>query len=160
MSDMNRRNFLVVAGAAAAAVLSLPVLQAHAEPPAGGPATKPSKPIDVGTLKSFDKDGVTATWAKKSGHFFIIREDGKLYACTSLCTHKNRPLQVKGDELYCPAHKSEFTFQGTVTAGPAKRSLPRYGISVDDSGHVLVDCTKEFTESKWDDAASFVKISA
>ena len=60
----------------------------------------------------------------------------------------------------CPTHKSHFTFEGTVTGGPAKRSLPRYGISVDANGHVLVDCSKEFTEKNWDDENSFVKIPA
>jgi Rieske Fe-S protein len=65
---------------------------------------------------------------------------------------------VKKDEFYCPAHKSEFSYEGTVTAGPAKSSLPRYKISVDDKGHVIVDCSKEFSESKWDDTDSFVTI--
>jgi nitrite reductase/ring-hydroxylating ferredoxin subunit len=160
MPEMNRRGFLVAAGVAAAAVISLPVLQAHADPtgPGGNGSAKPDKPIDVGELKSFDADKVTDTWAKKPGHFYVIRNDGKLYASSALCTHKGRPLQVKTDELYCPAHKSHFTFQGTVTGGPAKSSLPRYGISVDANGHVMVDCTQEFSEAKWDDAASFVKI--
>ncbi len=162
MSEMNRRGFLVAAGVAAAAVISLPVLQARAEPGdrGGGNTAKPDKPVDVGTLKSYDKEKVTETWAKKPGRFFVIRRDGKLYACSSLCTHKNRPITVKNDELFCPSHKSHFTFEGTVTGGPAKSSLPRYGISVDEKGHVLVDCSKEFSETKWDDADSFVKIPA
>jgi nitrite reductase/ring-hydroxylating ferredoxin subunit len=159
MSEMNRRSFLVAAGVAAAAVISLPVLQANADPAGPGDA-KSDKPIDVGELKSYDTDKVTTTWAKTPGHFFVIRDGGHLYACTSLCTHKNRPLTVKSDELYCPAHKSSFTFEGTVTGGPAKRSLPRYAISVDADGHVWVDLSKHFTEKQWDDTASFVKVPA
>jgi nitrite reductase/ring-hydroxylating ferredoxin subunit len=156
MSEMNRRDFLVATGVAAAAVLSLPVLQNTAQ--AAPAPTMPDKPVDCGDLKDFDKDGVTDKFAKKPNYFFIVRKDGKLYACLSLCTHKYAPLTVKSDEFYCPKHKSEFTYEGTVTAGPAKTSLPRYAISKDDKGHVIVDCSKEFSESKWDDAASFIKV--
>jgi cytochrome b6-f complex iron-sulfur subunit len=155
MSEMNRRNFLLATGVAAVGLLSLPVLQSSAE--AAAP-TMPDKPVDVGALKDFDKDGVTDTFAKKPNYIFVVRKDGKLYACLSMCTHKYRPLTVKTDEFFCPAHKSEFSFEGTVTHGPATDSLPRYAISVDDKGHVIVDCSKEFREAKWDDAASFVVI--
>jgi nitrite reductase/ring-hydroxylating ferredoxin subunit len=156
MSEMNRRDFLVAAGVAAVATLSLPVLQGTAM--AAAAPTMPDKPFDVGELKSFDKDGVTETFAKKPNYVYIVRKDGKLYACLSMCTHKYAALTVKDNEFYCPKHKSEFSFEGTVTAGPAKTSLPRYGISKDDKGHVIVDCSKEFSESKWDDKDSFIKV--
>jgi nitrite reductase/ring-hydroxylating ferredoxin subunit len=155
MSEMNRRSFLLATGVAAVSLMSLPVLQNAVM--AAGP-TPPDKPVDVGLLTDYSKDGVEKKFAPKPNYFFVVRKDGKLYACTSMCTHKGRPLTLKDTEFYCPAHKSEFTFEGTVTAGPAKSSLPRYGISVDDKGHVWVDCTKEFSEAKWDDSASFVTI--
>lgn len=151
-ATVNRRQFLTAA-AAAAAVVSLPVLQARADAPA-----KPDKPVDCGELTKFAKDGVTSTFAKKPNNFFLIREEGKLYACSSLCTHKNYPLTVKDDELYCSKHKSEFTLAGIVTAGPAKRSLPRYGIKADEKGRVVVDMSKEYSEKDWDDAASFIAV--
>jgi nitrite reductase/ring-hydroxylating ferredoxin subunit len=155
MSELNRREFLLATGVAAVSLMSLPVLQnsAHAAAP-----TMPDKPVDVGLLSSFDKDGVTQKFAKKPNYFFIVRQDGKLFACLSQCTHRYRPLTVKDTEFYCPAHKSEFSFEGTVTHGPAEDSLPRYAISVDASGHVMVDCSKEFSEKNWDDPASFVPI--
>jgi cytochrome b6-f complex iron-sulfur subunit len=156
MPEMNRRDFLLATGVAAAAVLSLPVLQGTAA--AAAAPTMPDKPVDVGPLKDYDKDGVTEKFAKKPNFLYIVRKDGKLFACLSLCTHKYHAMTVKDDEFYCPAHKSEFSLQGTVTAGPAKQSLPRYAISTDDKGHVIVDCTKEFPESKWDDSASFITI--
>ena len=155
MSELNRRDFLLATGVAAVSLMSLPVLQSSAQ--AAAP-TMPEKPVDVGELTSFDKDGVTKTFAKKPNYIFLVRADGKLYACLSMCTHKYRPLTVKEDEFYCPAHHSEFSLKGTVTHGPAEDSLPRYAISVDDKGHVMVDCSKEFSEAKWDDPASFVVI--
>jgi nitrite reductase/ring-hydroxylating ferredoxin subunit len=156
MSEMNRRDFLLATGVAAVSLMSLPVLQ-----PAvlgAAPPKMPDKPVDAGLLTDYSKDGVTQTFAIKPNYIFLVRGDGKLYACLSMCTHKYAPLTVKADEFYCPRHKSEFTFKGTVTHGPADDSLPRYAISVDDKGHVMVDCTKEFSESKWDDPASFVVI--
>jgi Rieske Fe-S protein len=170
MSDMNRRNFLVTA-ATTAAVLSLPVLQqaneAFAEkagaPNAPGTATATGTGVDVGPLKSFDKDGVTDTFAPKTkAGLLIIRKDGKLYASSSICTHKGCVVQKRAEDLYCKCHKSVFTFQGNATAGPAQRSgsLPRYAISVNADGHVMVDKTKQFTDKDWDNPASFVKIES
>jgi cytochrome b6-f complex iron-sulfur subunit len=156
MPEMNRRSFLVATGVAAVACLSLPVLQPAVF--AASAPTMPDKPVDVGALKDFDKDGVTQTFAKKPNYLFIVRKDGKLFACLSMCTHKYRALTVKKDEFYCPAHKSEFSFEGTVTNGPAKESLPRYKISTDDKGHVIVDCTQEFHEKDWDNADSYIAI--
>ncbi len=161
MGDLSRRAFLRGA-AVTAAVISLPVLQVHADDvkPNSPPASPGSAaPIDAGLLSAFDKDGVSDKLAK-SNKIFLIREDGKLYATTTLCTHKNFPLIVKDNELYCTKHKSEFSFQGTVTGGPAKRSLPRYAITLNDDKHVMVDKSKQFTEKEWDDASSFIKIDA
>jgi len=158
MPDLNRRQFLIAA-ATTAAVISLPILQAQAQET---PTTHPAgKVLDVGPLKSFDKDGITDKWSKpKQGGFFVLRENGKLYACTSKCTHRGATISNEGTELVCHQHDSHFSLDGTVTSGPAQRSLPRYAISVDDNGHVLVDKSKQFTEVQWTDPASFVTIPA
>jgi cytochrome b6-f complex iron-sulfur subunit len=156
MSELNRRDFLLATGVMAVSLISLPVLQSVAE--AAKPPLMPDKPVDAGLLSSFDKDGVTQKFAKKPNFFFVVRNGGKLYACLSMCTHKYRPLTVKSDEFYCPAHNSEFSYDGTVTNGPAENSLPRYAISVNAGGHVIVDCTQGFSEAHWDDPASFIAI--
>ena|ERR1019366_1794670 len=159
MSHMSRRDFLMTA-AATAAVISLPVLQGYADDAPPAPATKPvGGPIDVGALSSFDKDGITDTWAKTK-KLFVIRQDGKLYAVTSLCTHRGFPLISRGQDLYCTKHKSDFSPEGTVTTGPAKRSLPRFAISVDDKKHVIVDTSKKFKEVEWTDPASFIDLKS
>jgi nitrite reductase/ring-hydroxylating ferredoxin subunit len=159
MLDMNRRDFLVTA-ATTAAVLSLPVLQsaeafAADAPPAAGGA------VDVGALKSFDKDGVTDAFAAKTkGGFLIIRHDGKIYASSSICTHKGCVVQKRADDLYCKCHRSAFNLDGSATAGPAQRtgSLLRYAISTDANGHVRVDKSKQFYDKDWNDPASFIKV--
>ena|SRR5581483_11418567 len=153
MSQMNRRDFMVAAGAVVVA-MSLPVLQ----PEALAAPTMPDKPVDVGELKSYDTDKITETFSKRPNYLYIVRRDGKLYACLSVCTHKYRPLTVQDNEFYCPTHKAEFSLDGKVTKGPAKESLPRYKISVDDKGHVIVDCSKQFAEKEWDNAESYITI--
>jgi len=161
MKNLSRRDFLMTA-AATAAVISLPVLQAH-----GADDTPPAKakeaagpPVDAGLLGSFDKDGITNKFAK-SNKFFLIRNDGKLFAVTSLCTHRGAQMTAEGDkDLFCPRHKSYFSLEGTVTGGPAKSSLPRYAISLNDDKHVMVDKSKQFKEVQWSDPASFIDLKS
>lgn len=156
--QVNRRAFLTtVAVATAVAAVSLPVLQAPAAPPRQKP-TPPKGPIDVGALKDYEKDGVTDTWSQKAGAFFIVRKAGKLFAVSSICTHKYCTVTARADDFLCKCHKSYFTHDGSVTDGPAKTSLPHFGISVNADGHVLVDAAKEFTEAKWEEPGSFVKV--
>lgn len=154
MGDLNRRQFLLAAGAAAA-VISLPVLQSGAAP-AGGD----SAPVNIGALKDYSKDGVTKTWAPRNkGAFFVVRQDGKLYACSSICTHKGALLTLTPTDFLCPKHHSHFSYEGTVTDGPADSSLERYAISTNADGHVMVDTSKSFSETNWTDPASFVSVS-
>jgi cytochrome b6-f complex iron-sulfur subunit len=155
-TETSRRGFLI-ATATVAAALGLPVLSTLGDPPSTAPAAGAAAPIDAGALGDFSADGVTETFAK-TGKFFIIREDGKLYASSSLCTHKRCVLTFQDNELYCKCHRSEFDLTGVPTAGPAKRPLERYGVTLDDSKHVLVDKSKKFPQEKWDDAGSFLKV--
>jgi nitrite reductase/ring-hydroxylating ferredoxin subunit len=155
MSKMSRRDFLVTA-AATAAVISLPILQSRAD---DAPPKASAKPVNVGPLGSFDKDGIFDKWAN-SDKFFIIREDGKLYAVTVFCTHKGFPLISRGQDLFCTKHKSDFSLEGTVTGGPAKSSLPRFAIKLDDQKNVIVDKSTSFKEVQWSDPASFIDLKS
>ena len=153
MSDpVNRREFLTAVTVAAAAT-SLPVLQASARTR----PIPPDAPVDVGTLADYPKDGVTSTWARKAA-FFVVRDKGKLFAVSSVCTHKYCYVAPDKDGFFCKCHRSSFTIDGEVTDGPAPTSLPHYGVHVDDKGHVIVELKKEFAEAKWEDPASFIKV--
>ena len=71
--------------------------------------------------------------------FFVIRRDKKLFALSSVCTHKGCKVRVAGDLSYfCKCHKSTFDKDGHVTKGPAKRDLPRVPVATDDQGHLHV----------------------
>jgi Rieske Fe-S protein len=71
----------------------------------------------------------------------MVTHEGKIYAPTATCSHKNAVVMLKERPRRAglPAHGSKYSVQGTVTKGPAKVSLYRYGISVDDKGNIIVD---------------------
>lgn len=148
MAEIDRRGFLALsAGLCAACALGGTAFAAAAK----------TNPVDIGPLADFKADGISDKFVRQGG-FLIIRTGGRLFAASNLCTHKGVPLNVKGAELVCPKHNSHFSIEGTVTKGPAKSTLVRYGISLDDKGHVIVDPSKEFHEKNFDDKASFIAI--
>ena len=152
MSEMNRRQFVTLTVAAAAGMCAACECAFAAEPP-----PKKTGPFDVGPKTGYAKDGVTDTWTK-SERILVIRNEGKIYACNSTCTHKNAAVKAKDGEIVCLSHGSRFSLQGTATKGPAKGSLFRYGVSVDDKGHIIVNRDKQFGEKDWGDPAAFVTV--
>jgi Rieske Fe-S protein len=157
--QLNRRDFV-----AASAVAGLCVLGAAGEisqalgDPTTQPSTQPSSTaVDVGAKSSYDKDGATMKWAR-SKHFIVMRENGKIYAMSSRCTHKGCVVSNATDHLHCRCHNSDFAYDGTVMDGPADWPLDHYGISVNDKGHVMVDPTVTLDQTKWADPGSFVAV--
>ena len=162
MSDMNRRDFLTVIAAATCACCACGIAEADEQrPPTSGPGAGPGgamakTPVDVGPKSDYAKDGVSDKFSK-SHRILVVRHEGKIYAPTSTCTHKNAAVRVKDGEIVCPNHGSRYSIMGTPTKGPAKASLFRYGISLDDKGHIIVDRAKQFGEKQWDDPAASIE---
>src|SRR5204863_1495523 len=104
----------------------------------------------------FPTDGIINDKLSKTQRILVVRNEGKIYALNSTCTHKNAAVLAKGTEIVCPNHGSRFSLYGTATKGPAKASLTRYAISVNDAGRILVDKSKQFDEKHWDDPAAFI----
>ena len=156
MSEINRREFVVASAVAACCACACGTVLAegaddhHSAPPGKGI-------LDVGTKDSYSKDGITDKWTK-TDRVLIIRNDGRIYAANSTCPHKNCAVRSKEGELACPCHGSRFSLEGTAVKGPARGSLYRYGISVDDKGHLIVDKSKQFAEKNWDDDGAYVKV--
>lgn len=160
--SLNRRDFVAATGIATAAVatgmLSTCACES-AEAQTTQPSTQPGNLIDVGDKSTFSADGPTMTWAK-SKHIIPMHQDGKLYVMSSRCTHRRCILtndKTKND-LLCRCHHSEFKYDGTVIDGPAKLPLIRYGVALDDGGHVQVNMHKQFMQDQWDDPASFIPL--
>jgi nitrite reductase/ring-hydroxylating ferredoxin subunit len=164
MSDeLNRRSFLAAAAAATCACALCP--SAHAQDDGDddeAPAPLPPGPVDAGPLTNYAKDGSFDALAK-SKQIVLVRENGKLYAMTALCTHKQFVIQTKDSQLYCPKHGSRFDLDGKPAPkpngrmGPAKKNLQHYAISADDKGEVTVDTSKPVAI---DDPTAFVKVGS
>jgi Rieske Fe-S protein len=64
----------------------------------------------------------------------LYRIDAQTYKALWLsCPHQGAELQVFGNKLQCPAHGSEFDNKGTVTNGPADKSLRQFPVMIDGS---------------------------
>lgn len=151
MDQMSRREFVVLAGACAMCALGADAL-GQRQP--GNAA--PRKPVEIGTIADFPKDGIYDKFARQH-RFFVMRRDDQIFASSSICTHKRTALnKISEDQLQCPNHGSKFTEYGTPTEGPAKVALPRYKITKTDDGKLIVDPNVDFEERDWENAESFV----
>jgi Rieske Fe-S protein len=124
---MNRRHFLLLSAAAAAAVNPGNVSTSEAAE---------GKLIDAGPLTSYSVDGVYDHFRDLG--FFVIRKGDKLIALSSTCTHRKCTLKAEHDHsFYCKCHGSTFDPVGKVTEGPAIRDLPAFS-TAKEKGHLLV----------------------
>ena len=148
MSEINRRDFIAGAVVALGACASCPL---HA-------AVEAKKdPVDVGPVVGFAKDGIFDGWAKTHA-LFVVRNSGRLYAVSSSCTHKRFALVSSDGALKCPKHGSIFNTAGKPTKAPARKVLPRFGISVNEQGRVIVEPSREFGEKQWEEPGSYVTV--
>jgi Rieske Fe-S protein len=127
---MNRREFLLLAGAMAGAC------QVPETSPKPAAASGHAGVIDAGPVEQFAADGLYSAYRDQG--FFIIRSGGKLSALSSYCTHRRCKLDAEPNHSFsCPCHGSTFDPTGKVTDGPAVRDLPRFETSI-QGGRVLV----------------------
>src|SRR5258706_1838114 len=110
MSDLNRREFVMAAGAAAAVCCGL----AGCASGGGGEAvwTGPMT-FELPAPQDLTKEGVDARWMPTGG-FFLVRERGRLFAISSTCSHKACQINPNGSGYLCPCHGSRFTAEGKV----------------------------------------------
>lgn len=140
--DVNRRQFvLLTISATAAACCSALTEASETTAAATQPSTQPALPpgaVDAGSLAEFKSDDVYDTFREQG--FFVIRRDEKVFALSSVCTHKGCKVRVQNDLSFkCKCHGSTFDKDGHVTKGPATRDLPRLAIAEDERQHVIVD---------------------
>jgi len=153
MPDLNRRQFVLATGAAlsSACLAGCASDGSAAAQPWTGPTTfELPAPSEI-------KEGIDTRWMTAGG-FFLVRNQSRIYAVTSTCSHKACPLTAKGAEYVCPCHGSRFTPTGKVLVGPATTPLARFGTSLNAAGHLFVDRNKIFSETQWDQPGAFVPV--
>ncbi|HZK80153.1 MAG TPA: Rieske (2Fe-2S) protein [Humisphaera sp.] len=165
-TELNRRNFLAAAAVTCGCALTCPfALGADDDDDGDDDVPKVAMgPVDIGLAGDFAKDGSYDKWIKER-HMIVFRENGKLYATTAICTHKQALLKIMDNQIYCPRHKSRFTFEGqpapkptTGRIGLAKKPLSRFTITIDARKHVIVDTSKPIGAEKADDPKAFIKL--
>lgn len=93
--------------------------------------------VNAGPASNYAQDGVYAGFRNMG--FFIIRQNGRLFALSSVCTHRHCQIKAERDHsFYCPCHGSTFNPNGQVTHGPAQRNLPVLPTATDEGGQLLV----------------------
>ena len=60
--------------------------------------------------------------------------------------------------IVCSGHGSVFDVEGMVTVGPASSGLIRFGITVNDKGHVVVNRNQKFLQGNWTDKGCYVEV--
>jgi nitrite reductase/ring-hydroxylating ferredoxin subunit len=108
------------------------------------PATLPENYTKVGTTAEVMAGTLTQVAAAS---VLLGRDDGGVYAMTSICPHANCDMCLKGlvipKGIVCNCHGSEFDPAGNVTNGPALKSLVHYDCAIDAAGNIGVDKATE-----------------
>lgn len=65
----------------------------------------------------------------------LIREEGKAYALSLVCTHLGCAVTVTPTDIVCPCHGSRFDRKGNVVTGPADRPLEQ--LQVEERGEFV-----------------------
>jgi Rieske Fe-S protein len=129
--SLNRREFLKIGGSAVA-VVALSHCGGTPGPSVGVFAGGSSADYNVGTVRRF-----------ADGPFFVIRDDGGLYAMSAVCPHQGCTVNTGSTTLSCPCHGAAFDLDGIVTSGPAQDNLVHYDLTVDSNGDISIDTGTE-----------------
>jgi len=78
--------------------------------------------------------GGAALVNSSSGNFLVSRAGDQFTALTAVCTHEGCVVSNFQSGTYeCPCHGSQYTTSGSVTKGPATRSLAQFQTSFANS---------------------------
>jgi cytochrome b6-f complex iron-sulfur subunit len=86
------------------------------------------------------QQGVSDRWAKEH-QVWIIRDNDRLYALLTICTHLGCLTGFfPAESLFkCPCHGSNFSLEGDPVAGPAPVPLYHLALSIGADGQIIVD---------------------
>lgn len=137
--DLDRRHFVLASAATVVAACcgTRQARSANAEPSTPATVSADGKVVDAGPLAKLKTEKVYDGFREQG--FFVIRRDKKVFALSSVCTHKGCKVRAQEDGSFlCRCHKSTFDADGRVTKGPATRDLPRLPVADDERNHLLV----------------------
>jgi cytochrome b6-f complex iron-sulfur subunit len=122
---------------------------------------EPPQSFKIGFPEDFERGKVDLRF-KKQYNVWIVRDDEKIIALSTVCTHLGCTPNWQETErkFKCPCHGSGFRASGINFEGPAPRPLERFKISLANDGQIIVDKTKMFKYEKgeWNRSESFLKV--
>jgi cytochrome b6-f complex iron-sulfur subunit len=122
---------------------------------------EPKQVFKAGSPDEYPIGEVSIRWKEKFG-VWIVRDNERLYALSTVCTHLGcTPNWLESEKKFkCPCHGSGFRKTGINFEGPAPRPLERFKVKLADDGQILVDKTKKFQQEKgeWSDSESFILV--
>lgn len=124
--------------------------------------TEPPSTFKAGFPADFSI-GVVDTRFKERYQVWIVRDEEKIYALSTICTHLGcTPNWLEAESKFkCPCHGSGFYATGINFEGPAPRPLERVGVSLAEDGQLLIDKSRlfKFEAGQWTDSASFLPLT-
>ncbi len=122
---------------------------------------EPKQSFKAGFPDEYSVGEVSERWKEKHA-VWIGRDEEKIYALSTVCTHLGCTpnwMAMEG-KFKCPCHGSGFYKTGINFEGPAPRPLERFKITLADDGQILVDKTKKYQQEKgeWSEPESFLTV--
>lgn len=146
---MNRREFLLwvgVGGLAASLPVAIAACTPQNEKSAAPAASKRADGfVSVGTVAELQQKGYILNKDVANAPILVVSKSANpetLAAVNPTCTHKGCIVDWTANKkaLVCPCHKSEFSPDGKVLKGPAKKDLATYQAKIEGNS-VLVKAT-------------------
>ena len=95
--------------------------------------------IELGKSEFNENQFVVISDDKLATSIYLNKVNDTSYnALLMLCTHKNCDVRPTGSFLTCPCHGSEFSNDGKVLKGPAKKRLTEYFVQVNGT-NIIID---------------------
>ncbi len=71
----------------------------------------------------------------------LVRHDDDVKALSQVCPHLGCAVGYceSSGQFECPCHGSTFNRIGEYRSGPSPRGLDRFGVSLADDGHLMID---------------------
>lgn len=138
-SILTRRYFLETIGGGAIGIVAAGSAVLTAQFLSPNVLREPPLKFKAGPTENFPPESVTLNKEQK---VFIVRaKEGYFSAVSAVCTHLGCITNWKSEEgiIACPCHGSRFDKEGNVLEGPAPRPLPRFAMTLDEQGQLVVD---------------------
>ena len=140
----NRRDFIKQSGAACAALAGLGLLTtmescAPAKNVTASTYDAATNKISV-SLSAFSTQNKTIVNGPNNDYriFVMKKSESEFEALQLKCTHRGHSVNMEDTKLHCPLHGSEFDFDGKVTHGPAKESLKKFPVTIENGNAVIL----------------------